>query len=278
MENLQQLMQLHGSIAGILVTMVLCSLRIWVAFFIIPVMSDQALQGMTRNSIALLLGIFVAYGSPLLSTTISPLVLISIMVKEAILGLILGFSAATVFWVAEGVGFLIDDLSGFNNVQVSNPMRSDTSTPTSSMLLQLSITAFWCLGGMIFFLGALYQSFKWWPVVSLQPASMPILESFILTYTDSLMQTIVKLATPMMLILIMVDFSFGFLAKGAEKIDTMSLSMPVKGAVTLLLLAIFVSIFVDQVHSQLSLQGIAQKIDTLRTDSIKELKNANKKE
>ncbi len=276
MDSIQNMMNLHESFSNFILTMALCSLRIGIAFLIIPVMGEQVVQGLNRTVISMLLASFVAYGQSIGALQLTPIMVISIMAKEAILGLIFGFCASTVFWVAANVGFLIDDLSGFNNVQVSNPMRSDTSTPTSSLLSQLAITAFWVLGGMMFLLGALYQSFQWWPILSIQPEGLPILESFVLSYTDSLMEMTAKLAAPMMLILVMVDFSFGFLAKGAEKIDTMSLSMPVKGAMTLLLLAIFITIFISQVRSQLSLQGIAGTIHSLRPENKEEAKSTNK--
>ncbi len=276
MNDIQDILNLHNTFGTFMLTMILCSLRIAIALSIIPVMSPEVVKGVHRMAISMAMASFVAYGQSISGFKLTPFLLVSIMLKEALLGLIFGFCASTVFWVAANVGFFIDDLSGFNNVQVSNPMRSDTSTPTSSLLSQLAITAFWVLGGMMFLLGALYQSFQWWPILSIQPDGLPILESFVMSYTDSLMEMSIKLAAPMMLILIMVDFSFGFLAKGAEKIDTMSLSMPVKGAMTLLLLAIFITIFISQVSSQLSLQGIAEKIHSLRPENTEGAKSTNK--
>jgi type III secretion protein T len=90
-----------------------------------------------------------------------------------------------------------------------------------------------------------------------------ILESFVLTQTDTLMQTIAKLAAPMMFILLLVDFAFGFAAKSASKLDLMTLSQPVKGAVTVLMLALFVGIFVDQVRDQVTLRGLEAQFRVL---------------
>ncbi len=257
MDNLLALGNLHEIFMRIVITIGLCSIRILVVFFIIPVTNDQVLQGIVRNGIVMLLSTFVAYGQPISIEHLSALTLCLIAGKEALLGTILGFAASTVFWVAEGVGVFIDDLTGFNNIQVSNPMRSDISTPTAALLGQFAVTAFWALGGMMFLLGALYQSFQWWPLMSIEPVPRQILESFVLRQTDTLMQMIAKIATPMVLILVLIDLAFGFLSKGAERLETISLSMPVKGAMTILLLALFIGAFVEQVKQQLSLQEIA---------------------
>ncbi len=269
MDNITLLSKLYDAFGSLVVVMLLCSLRITITLIIIPIMSDQIVQGVHRMAISLLMGAFVAYGQPIVLQNLAVWTLASIALKEVLLGMILGFAASTVFWVAGNVGYLIDDLAGFNNVQVSNPMRSDTSTPISAMLSQLTITAFWALGGILFLLGALYQSFEWWPILDIKPEGMPMLEYFAITQTDTLMELTAKLAIPMMLILVMIDLAFGFIAKGADKLEVIGLSMPVKGAVTLLMLAIFISLFIEQVRSQLSLREIAEKIHSFQVEKPK---------
>lgn len=116
---------------------------------------------------------------------------------------------------------------------------------------------------MTFLLGALYESYHWWPLTASTPVPANVLESFALQQTDSLMQTTAKLAAPMMLMLLLVDFAFGFAAKSAQKLDLMTLSQPVKGALTVLMLALFVGIFVDQVRDQLVLSNLGDQLRTI---------------
>lgn len=263
MEDLLLLHHLTESFIGLLLTIGICSTRILTVLMVLPALSDQVLQGTARNSVAIMFGTFVAYGQPVSLQEMPALMMLLVVGKEAILGLILGFAASTIFWAASSIGVLIDDLAGFNNIQVSNPMRQDISTPISALLEQLTIAAFWVLGGMIFLLGALYQSFHWWPIESLTPVAGSILESFVLHQTDTLMETICKLAAPMVLVLVLVDLAFGFLAKGAEKLDLMAYGQPVKGTITLFMLAIFIGIFLNQVQAQLSLKDIAAQFQNV---------------
>ncbi|AZQ54268.1 type III secretion system export apparatus subunit SctT [Burkholderia cenocepacia] len=246
-----------------LIVLGLCSERLMVLMMIFPPTSDNVVQGRVRTALALLWGSFVAYGQRGLLEQGEAMMLVGIGLKEALIGVGLGFAASTVFWAAESVGTYVDDLTGFNQLQMQNPSQGQQTSLTSTLLSQFAIAAFWCLGGMTFLLGAIYESYTWWPLANLTPAGGSILESFVLLKTDSLMETVAKLATPMMLMLLLIDIGFGFTGKVSQKLDLPSLAQPVKGALTILMLALMAAIFIDQVRDQLSLVGIAAEARAL---------------
>ncbi|AXE96585.1 type III secretion system export apparatus subunit SctT [Paraburkholderia sp. 22099] len=263
-ESLTTLPQLGTTLIQSLTVLGVCSVRLFVILYLFPPTADGILQGVVRNGIVMLFSSFIAYGQPAsLFTSLSGTTLVVIGLREAGIGLLLGFAASTVFWVAESAGTYVDDLTGYNNVQITNPMREEQSTPTGTLLAQVASVAFWTFGGMTFLLGALYESYHWWPLTASTPVPANVLESFALQQTDSLMQTTAKLAAPMMLMLLLVDFAFGFAAKSAQKLDLMTLSQPVKGALTVLMLALFVGIFVDQVRDQLVLSNLGDQLRTI---------------
>jgi len=267
-DALAALPQIHELILGYLTLLGVCSVRLFVVMFIFPPTADGVLQGVVRNGIVLLFSSYVAYGQPAaFAESLHGAVLIELGVREALIGLVIGFSASIVFWVAEGAGTYVDDLTGYNNVQITNPSRSEQATPTATLLGQVAIMAFWSLGGMMFLLGTLYESYHWWPIMSAGPNVSNIIESFVMRQTDSLMQSVAKLAVPMMFILLLVDFAFGFAAKSASKLDLMTLSQPVKGAVTVLMLALFVGIFVDQVRNQVTLRGFSAQMHEITREN-----------
>jgi type III secretion protein T len=68
-----------------------------------------------------------------------------------------------------------------------------------------------------------------------------------------------------MFVLVLIDLAIGFAGKSAEKLDLVNLSQPVKGAVTVFILALFVGIFVDQVKDQLVLKGLADQLRAIAT-------------
>ncbi|WP_027793979.1 type III secretion system export apparatus subunit SctT [Paraburkholderia acidipaludis] len=246
-----------------LIVLGLCSERLMVLMMVFPPTSDNVMQGRVRTALALLWGSFVAFGERGVLEQGDAMMLVGIGLKEALIGLVLGFAASTVFWAAECVGTYVDDLTGFNQIQMQNPSQGQQTSLTSTLLSQFAIVAFWCLGGMTFLLGAVFESYTWWPLAHLMPSGGHILESFVLQKTDSLMETVAKLATPMMVLLLLIDIGFGFTGKVSQKLDLHSMAQPVKGGLTILMLALMAGVFIDQVRDQLSLTGIAAEARAL---------------
>jgi type III secretion protein T len=243
-------------LVGYIMMLALCSERLMVLMMIFPPTSEGVVQGRVRTALALLWGSFVAYGQSGTLDQHDAMFLVGIGVKEALIGVGLGFAASTVFWAAESVGTYVDDLTGFNNIQMTNPSQGQQTSLTSTLLSQFAIAAFWLLGGMMSLLGAVYESYQWWPLDHLAPMGGRIIEAFVMHKTDSLMQTVAKLAAPMMLLLLLIDIGFGFAGKVSSKLNLSSLAQPVKGALTVLMLALLASVFINEVRDQLSLSNI----------------------
>lgn len=238
--------------------LVLCLLRVYAIFLVLPATADQALQGNVRNGVCICLALFIAWGQPTsLVQDMDMMRLAATLAKEAVIGLLLGFAASTVFWVAEGVGVLIDNMAGYNNVQQTNPLSNEQSTPVGSLLSQLAITGFYLLGGMMVLTGLLFDSFHWWPIHSLSPAWSTILEDFVKVQTGSYLEMMVKVAAPAMLVLVLIDLGFGILSKSAEKLEPNNLTQPVKGAVAIAMLSLLVAVFFEQVRPALSLHNLS---------------------
>jgi type III secretion protein T len=243
------LTDLGHSLEHLAVTVALCSIRLGVAMTVLPATGEQFVQGMIRAGLTLVFGSFIAFGLPMEPVMqLSVAQWLGLAAKEAMIGLMMGFSVATVFWIAECVGALMDTQTGYNNVQLSNPMSGQESTPISGMLLQLVTAVFYVLGGMLLFLGAMFESFKVWPITASLPSLTGASEVFLFQLTDSLMVGTVKFAAPVLLILVLIDLGLGLITRAADKLEPSSLAQPIKGAVTMLLLALLIGIFVDQVR------------------------------
>ncbi|WP_206956682.1 type III secretion system export apparatus subunit SctT [Trinickia acidisoli] len=241
----------------------LCSVRLLTVMIVLPPTDQSLIQGPVRNGLALLWSSVVAYGQQALMPQLHGFFLVEVAVKEAVIGLVIGFAASTIFWTAESVGQYIDDVAGYNNVQLTNPTSGQQTTLTSTLLLQCVVAAFWLLGGMSFLLSAIYESYRWWPLASVTPIAGNILESFTMHETDSMMQTIAKLMAPIVMILVLVDLGFGIVGKAAQKIDINSLAHAIKGALAVLLVAVLIGVVINQVHSQLALTDISAQMRAL---------------
>jgi type III secretion protein T len=242
----------------------LCSARTIAVLLILPATAGQKLQGMSRAALPVWIGLYIAWGQPLnVVEDVSAPMLALLILKETLIGLVLGFAASTIFWVAEGVGSMIDNLAGYNNVQQTNPSSSDQSTPIGNLLSELSIFSFYALGGMLGLLGALFESYRWWPLAEALPRAADLLEGFTQARVSAYMLSVARLAAPALLTLLLIDLGFGLLTKTAEKLEPNGMAQPVKGAVAMILLSLIIAVFFQQVRTELSLQGLAHELQVL---------------
>jgi len=257
----EALIHLGESSKSLLTLLAMCSLRAYVAMLVLPVTNDQVLQGVVRNGLALTIGFFIAMGQPLhVVENISTITLLAIMAKEGLIGLLLGYAISTVFWIAEGVGVLIDNQAGYNNVQQSNPLSGEQSTPVGNLLSQLAISGFYMLGGSMALVGLMFESFQWWPLNELMPSWSQMLEQFLQVQVSSYLQTVVKIASAVVMVLLLIDLGIGLIAKTADKLEPNNLAQPIKGAVALLMLVMLVAVFFEQVRPQLALHAMAHDL------------------
>ncbi|WP_118182925.1 type III secretion system export apparatus subunit SctT [Paraburkholderia phosphatilytica] len=264
----QALADAFAEYQGFFFTLALSAVRIAVVFQMLPATSGEMLPGLARNGVIYVFAIFIAAAQPDHRVdALGSAELLVLSLKEMFLGAVLGFAASSVFWIAQCVGTLIDDVAGYNNVQMTNPLRGDQSTPVSNTLLQLAVTLFYVSGGMTFLLGALFESFKWWPLTTLTPSMSGIAESFIVARTDSMMTATVKLGMPIMLALVLIDLSIGILTRAADKLEPASLSQPIRGAVGLLMLIFLVAVFAQQVAGSLRLDTFLHEAASLSAPS-----------
>jgi type III secretion protein T len=259
-----QLFQLGADLKGLLGILALCTVRIYAAMLVLPATNDQILHGQTRNGVALGFGLFVATGQPPdLLTHFSVIEIVTLTAKEGLIGMLIGFAVSTVFWMAEGVGMLIDNQAGYNNVQQQNPLSGQQSTPVGNLLSQLAIVAFYMLGGMMVFVGLLLDSYEWWPLKGTLPSWPTLLERFLPAQVEGYAETTLKIAGPVIVTLMLIDLGIGLLGKAAEKLEPNSLGQPIKGATAMLMLVMLVSIFFNQARPELSIRPIAQRLEQL---------------
>jgi len=252
--------QWGGTFMQFFTMVALCGLRLMLIMIIFPPTGDKVLQGTIRNGLVVLWSAFIALGQQAMLPELHGWHLVFLCIKEAVIGLLMAFVVSPVFWVAEAVGTYVDDLTGYNNVQMSNPSQGQQTTITSTLMSQCAIVAFWTLGGMTFLLGALYQSYGWWPLESATPVPAAVLATFAIHATDSLMVTVAKLAAPCVMLLLLVDFGLGLVGKTAQKLELNALAHPIKGALAVLMLALMIGIFIAQVRDQVSLVHVAAQL------------------
>jgi len=101
--------------------------RMMSALLISPFFGDQFIMGMARQVVIIslsLMAIPITLQSPINipDSNFWPLFLIGVLVKEIVLGMLIGFSTGLIFWVAEGTGILKDNQRRCSMGEMFDPM------------------------------------------------------------------------------------------------------------------------------------------------------------
>ena len=212
--------------------------RLFAIFAVVPFLSGSMIGGTARNGLLLMLAIFM---SPVAGDvpTVSLGTWVLIAGKEALIGLLLGLGFGIFIWAIQSVGDLIDFQTGSANASFFDPVAGHENGPTGEFLSWLAITLFVSAGGLLALLGVVVDSFRIWPVASFFPSVGAVLEQFAVRQGDTLFLWIVKLAAPVVFVLMLVDLGMGLINRAAPQLNVFVFSQPLKRLLASLMMLLF---------------------------------------
>ena len=239
--------------------------RVIGAFLMLPLMTQQTVPAMVRNSFMVSLGIIVLpvalAGLPMenLGTIEWPL----IVLKEIFIGVAIGFCFGIVFWAVAAVGSVIDTQVGMSMAQVFDPIQGHQVTLHGEFLSQLATWLFMASGAFLVFLDLLMGSYVLWPVASYFPDMPAAGMNLFIGQFDYMMTTVLVLAAPVMVVMLVIDLSFGLVNRYAPQLNVFALTMPIKAwlatALILLLIGVYVEILLERLGSNRYLLGLLRQ-------------------
>jgi len=231
----------------LIIAWALASVRISVAFLICPALSDSMVMGTARRvavlSFSLLVTPTVLAAMPAGEVSISAL--IPCALKEAVIGVLIGFFASIPFWVAENIGNLIDNQRGATMGEVYSPLSGTQVSTTGIFFTQVVSTLFFVSGAVLLFLGAVYHSYVIWPVFADLPSFANDAPLQMLATLDGTLKTTVVISAPVVILMILATIGLGFVNRTAPQLNVFFLSMPIKSALGLAMLVIYLPYILD---------------------------------
>ena len=222
--------------------LVLILMRVSPILFMMPVFSSRSLPNLVKAGLTLTVSLILL---PLVQ--LDPRLLPSepiqfglLMAAELMIGLILGLSVKIIFTGIQMSGELAGFQMGLSLASVMDP-QSEVNAPILSQFLYLvSLVVFLAVDGHHWFFRALYQSF-----LLLAPGEIHLQEGLyrhFLGLLTSLFVVAIKIAAPVMAVLIFTQIGLGILAKAVPQINILITSFPLTLGIGLLFLALSIEL------------------------------------
>ena len=221
--------------------------RIGGAFAICPALSDSMIPGVARR--AFVLGISLLALPPIMAG-MPPgepdhFMFALVAAKEAFLGFVIGFFAAVPFWVAESVGNFIDNQRGATMGEVFSPLNGAQVSTLGIFFTQIASTLFFVSGAVLVFLAALYTSYGIWPVFTPGLSMSSEAPVVILGSADEMLRMTIIISAPVIMVMFLATLGLGLVNRTAPQLNVFFLSMPVKSALGIAFLIIYLPFVLD---------------------------------
>lgn len=232
----------------LIIALALAAVRIGAAFMVCPAFGEAMIMGTARR-VAILA--FAVLAVPHVLATMPPGepgwgMLAVVGVKEVAVGFLIGFFSAVPFWVAENVGNFIDNQRGATMGEVYSPLSGSQESTTGIFFSQIVTTVFFVSGAVFLFLGALYTSFEIWPIFGAGASFAPDAPVRILGAVDGMLRTTVVISAPVIILMFLATIGLGFVNRTAPQLNVFFLSMPVKSALGVAMLIIYLPFILDK--------------------------------
>lgn len=210
-----------------------------------PIFAARSMPSTARVGLAFALTLLVfpaahAASGPLPtgSTALALLVL-----REVLVGALLGLVVAIPFYALEAAGRLIDAARGARMAELLAAPTGIRTSPTGAFLLLLGVVLFFLVDGHLMVISAVGQSYHTLPVgVALAPEAPARVLPLALHLGSELLLVALGIAAPVLATAVLVDLSLGLAGRLAPRLPLYFLGLPVKalGGVGVLLLSLSV--------------------------------------
>jgi type III secretion protein T len=238
---------------NILAPMLAALPRVGAAVTVAPLFPASLFPALLRSTIVVSLSLCLyPHMAAHMPPTMVPLMWLALIGKEAFVGALIGFAVGTLVWVFESVGSMIDFQIGLSNAQIFDPFGGHDAGPISGLMMRLGVILFVVGGGLQVFASLLFESFHLWPMDSFYPSVSERLADFAGVSLGSIAEMIVRLAAPVILVLALIDLGFGLVNRVVPQLSVFFFTMPIKGALAALMIAVYLSYLSDVVTGQIS--------------------------
>jgi type III secretion protein T len=215
--------------------------RLYPCLFLVPAFAFREIKGMLRHAIVLALALVPMPGirASLTGHDLGWIDLGGLVLKESLIGLLLGLLLSMPFWMFESIGCLFDNQRGALIGGQINPALGDNTSELGHMFKQLLILLLILGGGYAALTQVIWDSYAVWPANHWLP--MPATDGWdlYLKLLASTFRCMVLYAAPLVGLLLLIEFGMAILSLYSPQLQVSTLAMPAKSLVGLGFLVLY---------------------------------------
>lgn len=203
--------------------------RVSVLVFLLPILSTDEVPARFKAGMSFFLSLILF---PTLPHTVVAIpsnlpAYLMMAIKEIYIGAVMGFAGTFVFAGLRFAGSWIDAETGFNMMQIMNPIAQEEDTPLGHLIFILFILLLLCTGGYMFYLQAIAESFQLIPLAGANAASGHMIAVFIQLSTNAFLLGM-KVAAPVVTTLFVSSIGLAVIARIMPQMNVWMVGMPMK--------------------------------------------------
>lgn len=236
-------------------SMLVSMARVGGVFAATPIFSSPNLPAIFKIGLVLTLS-FVMYPLSYVSGSIFELPLLALtglLLKEILVGLVLGSTAYLFFSIFQTAGQMIDVPMGFGVVNFIDPNLGGQVPLMGRFHFTLAVVVFLFINGHHVIIRSLAYSYKLIPVGEIVITKISA-EQF-LYWTSQTFIISVQLAMPVIAAMLLVDVGLGLLNRAVPQINVFIVGFPIKIAVGMALVAIGLPFYLALVNKLFTING-----------------------
>ncbi|MGZ9713411.1 type III secretion system export apparatus subunit SctT [Glaciimonas sp. GNP009] len=213
-------------------------------FFILPFFNTTVLTGPTRHTVIMIIAMGFCPVPMDAMANIETLPYIIAIGRELFIGLIMACLIAWPFWIFHAVGNFIDNQRGATLSSTIDPSNGVDTSELANFFNIFAAAIYLQGGGMLLFAQAINNSYRLCdPLQGCNFSSLPIMSILV-----DLMTKAIVVASPVITIMLLSEFTLGLLSRFAPQLNAFSVSLTIKSFMAMLTLLIYFGpIFPDEI-------------------------------
>ncbi|PKM30962.1 MAG: EscT/YscT/HrcT family type III secretion system export apparatus protein [Gammaproteobacteria bacterium HGW-Gammaproteobacteria-12] len=215
--------------------------RLLPCMLLVPAFCFKHLKGILRYGVVIAVAMIPApsIGEALASEGASFGVVMGLLIKEVMLGALLGVLLHMPFWMFASVGALLDSQRGALSGGQLNPALGPDVTPMGELLQEVLVMLVILFGGLPLITQVIWDSYLIWPPT----VWLPILNEdglgVLLSQLSRTLQHMLLYAAPFIALLLLIEAAMAIISLYAQQLNVFILAMPAKSIAGLAFLLIY---------------------------------------